>query len=530
MNFHSIYRINTLFIFIISYSVMNGQNTPNILWLVCEDQSLFFSAYGDSTSHTPHLDTLANHSTIYTNCFTPSPVCSPSRSSIITGMYPTNIGTQNMRSYKKNGSINPHTQLPYYSPNSKIDFKFFTEYLRVQNFYCTNNAKEDYNMETSPLAWDESSKNAHWRNRQNNQPFFAVFNFGITHESSIWNMKYYPEDDELSQINLPIIFPNSKDILNDFYTNYKNIEKLDEQIGCIIQQLKEDNLYDNTIIFFFSDHGGPFPRYKRSIYDTGIHCPLYIKWENSKSSTINNQLISFVDFAPTILDIINFENAHEFDGVSFFQKDNRSIIYAATDRFDMGYDTRRCVRDKHYKLIFNSKTETSIFKNIEYRTQMKTMQVLDSLNNINLSNEYFNFWYRNQKSEYEFYDIINDPYELNNLIHDSSLVSDINRLKTSLETWMQECKYDSLSESEILDLMYPNKIIPLKACNPEIEYVERGIKIYPSINGASIGYKNSNDSSWKIYENEQIIHLKDVDQVIQFKPGYEVNTINITQQ
>ena len=134
------------------------------------------------------------------------------------------------------------------------------------------------------------------------------------------------------------------------------------------------------------------------------------------------------------------------------------------------------------------------------------------------------------KSEYEFYDIINDPYELNNLIHDSSLVSDINRLKTSLETWMQKCKYDSLSESEILDLMYPNKIIPLKACNPEIEYVERGIKIYPSINGASIGYKNSNDSSWKIYEKRTDYPFKDVDQVIQFKPGYEVNTINITQQ
>ena len=101
MYFKFSYRIQSLFIFMYSCSIIYGQNKPNIVWLVCEDQSLFFSAYGDSTSYTPNLDSLANHSTIYTNCFTPSPVCSPSRSSIITGMYPTNIGTQNMRSYKK---------------------------------------------------------------------------------------------------------------------------------------------------------------------------------------------------------------------------------------------------------------------------------------------------------------------------------------------------------------------------------------------------------------------------------------------
>ena len=530
MYFNITYRIQTLLFLIFSCTVIYGQNSPNIVWLVCEDQSLFFSAYGDSTSYTPNLDSLANHSTIYSNCFTPSPVCSPSRSSIITGMYPTNIGTQNMRSYKKTGDINPHTQLPYYSPNSEVNFKFFTEYLRGQNYYCTNNTKEDYNMETSPLAWDESNKNAHWRNRQNNQPFFSVFNFGITHESSLWNKEYKHFDYELNQINIPSIFPNSLEIKEDFLTNYKNIEKLDEQIGTIISQLKEENLYDNTIIFFFSDHGGPFPRYKRSIYDTGIQCPLYIKWVNSKSSIHNEQLVSFVDFAPTMLDIIDFQGAHEFDGISFYQKDSRLNVFAATDRFDMCYDKRRCVRDKHYKLIFNYDTTTSIYKNVEYRNQMQTIQVLDSLNCIKSSNEYFTFWYQPKKSEYEFYDIINDPFELNNLINDTSLVDEINALKTSLQKWMKECTYDSLSESQILDLMYPDQIIPLKSSEPIIEQIEQSIIIHPSINGASIGYKNSDDAIWEPYEKGQLIKAIDVNHIIQFKPGYEVITVNITQQ
>ena len=530
MYFKFSYRIQSLLIFMYSCSMIYGQNKPNIVWLVCEDQSMFFSAYGDSTSYTPNLDSLANHSTIYTNCFTPSPVCSPSRSSIITGMYPTNIGTQNMRSYKKTGEINPHTQLPYYSPKSDVEFKFFTEYLRSQNYYCTNNSKEDYNMEKSPLAWDESSKSAHWKNRQNNQPFFSVFNFGITHESSVWSENYEHLDNEIDEISLPKFFPNSNEIKEDFLTNYKNIERLDEQIGMVIQQLKEDELYDDTIIFFFSDHGGPFPRYKRSIYDTGIHCPLYVKWANSKTSTYNDQLVSFVDFAPTILDIINFKDAHKFDGISFFQKDDRLNIYAATDRFDSFYDKRRCVRNQHYKLILNCDTQTSIHKNVEYRNQMQTMQVLDSLNNIKSNNEYFSFWYQPQKSDYEFYDVINDPYELNNLIDDSSLVDEIKALKSLLENWMRNCTYDAFSENQILDLMYPDKMIPLKSSEPIIEQVGQSIIIQPSIMGASIGYKNSIGSSWKPYEIGQFIDVIDVNQVIQYKPGFETITVNITQQ
>ena len=298
----------------------------------------------------------------------------------------------------------------------------------------------------------------------------------------------------------------------------------------VIKQLKEDDLYDHTIIFFFSDHGGPFPRYKRSIYDTGIQCPLYIKWENSKTSTYNEQLISFVDFAPTILDIINFNDAHEFDGMSFFQKDDRLNVYAATDRFDSSHDKRRCVRNQNYKLILNCDTQTSIHKNVEYRNQMHTMQVLDSLNSIKSNNEYFSFWYQPQKSEYEFYDVINDPYELNNLIDDSSLVDEINALKSSLENWMRNCTYDAFSENQILDLMYPDKMIPLKSSEPIIEQIGQSIIIQPSIIGASIGYKNRIDSIWKPYEIGQLINAIDVNQVIQYKPGFETITVNITQQ
>ena len=190
----------------------NAQNKSNILWLVCEDQSLFFSSYSDSNAITPNLNKLASNGVVYDNFYAVSPVCSPSRSSIITGMYPTTTGTHNMRAYKKNKSINTHTNLPIYSAIPKRKVQFFTEFLRANGYYCSNNSKEDYNMEISPLAWDESSRNAHWRNRKKNQPFFAVFNFNITHESRIWGNYSQCSSDELKNITLPPFYPINKEI------------------------------------------------------------------------------------------------------------------------------------------------------------------------------------------------------------------------------------------------------------------------------------------------------------------------------
>ena len=141
-----------LLLLICTYS--KAQESPNFLWLVCEDQSLFFSMYGDSTANTPNINQLAKDGLVYHNCYTPSPVCAPSRSSLITGMYPTTLGTQHMRAYKNvnNNEINEHNHLPYYSVNPKVPIRFFTENLRANGYYCTNNYKEDYNMLTSPLA------------------------------------------------------------------------------------------------------------------------------------------------------------------------------------------------------------------------------------------------------------------------------------------------------------------------------------------------------------------------------------------
>lgn len=507
-------------VFSFAYISFNSQEKTNILWLVCEDQSLFFSSYYDSIAKTPNLDELASNGIVYENFFAVSPVCSPSRSSIATGMYPTTIGTQHMRAYKKNkGSINNKTNLPIYSAVPKRKVQFFSENLRKMGYYCSNNSKEDYNMEMSPLAWDESNKNAHWRNRNENQSFFSIFNFNITHESRIWNNYKKHSSDEINKVILPPFFPNNKTIKNDFVTNYKNIEKLDEQVGEIINQLKEDGLYENTVIFFFSDHGGPFPRYKRSIYDTGLKCPLIIKWTKERNELRNDQMISFIDLAPTILELTKSEINHEMEGVSFYNQNNRDHIFAATDRFDEYSDKRRCVRNKEFKLIINCDTNSSIMKPVSYRNNMKTMRVLDSINDLKKNTISMENWYKKTKPKYELYDIVNDPYELNNLYTNKDYDSVFYELKKKLDNWIDKSDYGNITENQILKEMWPNGEKP-KLKDPSIIKKDNGINIISNNKNSSVGWRNNKTENWKIYSTDEIINPENSFDIIVFKPGY----------
>ncbi len=502
-----------------------GQKSPNFLWLVCEDQSLFFSIYGDSSANTPYINQLAKDGIVYQNCYTTSPVCAPSRSSLITGMYPTTLGTQHMRAYKKsveNNEINSHNSLPYYSAKPKKPIRFFTENLRSSGYYCTNNSKEDYNMITSPLAWDESSQAAHWRNRQEGQSFFSVFNFNITHESNIWKNKSPYSKHELENVVTPNLFPEDEGIKSDLLTNYQNIEKLDEQIGVIINQLKEDNLYDNTIIFFFSDHGGPFPRYKRSIYETGIRVPMLAKWIDDTCRGNSYQLISFVDFAPTVLDAANIARVFPFEGISFFKKDKRKYVYAATDRFDEVNDRRRCIRGSRFKLIYNEDTTTPIYKPVSYRKKMKTMKVLDSLNQNQEINTYFSNWFYKNKNRFELYEVSEDYFEVNNLIHNPKYEQIYKTLQDYLFKWMKDSDFGNMSESAMIDSMFTKSMSIPNLNMPKIIIHDLGYLIESNNLYTSVGWRYKNEKVWNIYTSNEVIKPKDDFEVLLFRPGYKI--------
>ena len=480
---------------------------PNIIWLVAEDQSPeWFPMYGDGTISLPNLESLTEDGILFTNAVSPVPVCAPARSALITGMYPTTLGTHNMRTYNAyaNGENEPTIGIPSYSPIVPDGVKMFTEYLRKKGYYTANGPKEDYNFEKTDGAWDESSGDRHWRKRKEGQPFFTVFNFSVCHESQIWNRANDSLFVEPSKVNVPPYFPDTEIVRHDLAVNYSNLKRLDDQIGNVLAQLKSDGLYEETIIFFYGDHGGPFPRYKRALYDTGLKVPMVIKLSgNKKSGTTDDRLISFIDLAPTILSLARIEPPKVMQGKaqlgSFAENQNKKYTYHSSDRFDEFYDRLRAVRSKRYKYIKSFDTTISHAIPVSYREQMPMMAELRKLYGENkLTNEQA-LWLQPNKPTEELYDLVKDPYELNNLALRPEIQDTLFHYRNLLETWMKKTNdLGSVPESDLMTKWIPDGLQP--QLRPlEVEIKDDLIALFSKKRDASIVWKLPHDSIWNIY-------------------------------
>ena len=377
----------------------------------------------------------------------PYPVCAPARSAIITGMYPSSIGTGNQRAYHQKRKVRPDSEsqldFPYYSSKLAEAIKPFTQILRENGYYCTNNSKTDYNFKLTDQAWDESSNHASWENRKKDQPFFAVFNFGVTHESSIWNRDKKKLKVDPNILKVPPVFPDDSITRHALAVNYSNLIEMDIQMGKIIDRLKKENLYDNSYIFFYSDHGGPFPRHKRAIYETGTKVPFIVKFPKGfkTDDKRNNDMLSFIDFAPTILSIAGIDIPKIYQGKPFLgakkSLKKRKYLFTASDRFDELTDRIRAVKSKRFKYVRNYNIEKPHALNVVYRTQMNLMKHLNELNKSNSLSDKQKLWFQVPKRPEEFYDLENDPFELNNLIEDEKFAPHINELKLQLDSWLK---------------------------------------------------------------------------------------------
>lgn len=485
---------------------VDSKYQPNIIWLVAEDQSPeWFPMYGSETIALPNLEGLARDGVVFENAYSPVPVCAPARSAIITGMYPTTLGTHNMRTYNAYATLNqPEIGIPSYSPIVPDGVKMFTEYLRRQGYYCTNGPKEDYNFKKLESAWDESSKEAHWRKRKAGQPFFAVFNFSVCHESQIWNRGKDSLFVDPEKVPVPPYFPDNEVIRHDLAVNYSNLKRLDDQVGKIIDQLKEDGLYENSIIFFYGDHGGPFPRHKRALYETGTQVPMVIKFsKNENAGKRDGRLLSFIDLAPTVLSMADIEPPKVMQGSAQFGKyeatNKPKYIFFSTDRFDELYDRLRAVRSHRYKYIKSFDPSLPHAIPVAYREQMPMMQELRKLYANGSLNAAQSKWFATPKPEEELYDLKNDPYELTNLADRPELQDTLSHMRSVLNDWIHETNdLGQIPEKELLDKWLPDGKQPQL---PELELEEKQgkIRLISKKLDATIIWKRPQDSLWNIY-------------------------------
>ena len=446
-----------IYLFICAFFISCTNNKkPNIIWITIEDQSQYLLPFnGNDDVSLPNLEKIANESIVFNNMYATYPVCAPARSSIITGMYPNSIGTHNMRAmhfdnYYNNGfKIGKRAEhekvleVPYYSSKLAESIKTFPQILKENGYFTYNDSKGDYNyLVNLDSTWSEyNTKN---KISKSQSPIFAIYNYNVTHESGMWKrdkekLKVNPNDLKI----IPPIFPDDSIVRHSLAVNYSNLIEMDNQVGKLVNHLKDEDIYDDSYIFFYSDHGGPFPRHKRAIYETGTKVPFFVKLpKGNKEKVDKSQFLSFVDFAPTILSIAginipSFQQGKPFLG-KYKDESVREYLFTSSDRFDEHPDRIRAVRGEKYKYIRNYFPENSHALNVAYRRQMVLMRHLNSLHlNGELSKEH-NLWFRVPKLKEEFYDLENDPFELNNLSENANYKEELNKLSNVLDDWLEE--------------------------------------------------------------------------------------------
>lgn len=404
------------------------RSRPNILWLVSEDNNPLIGAYGDRVAHTPAIDALAASGVLYANAFSNAPVCAPSRFGIITGMYAESCGpAHHMRAQGR---------LPAF-------LRGFPQHLRDAGYYCTNNAKTDYNAELDLQGmWNESSEQAHWRNRPAGAPFFAVFNFMSTHESQMFKPtagRVRPQD-----VRVPAYMPDLPEVRRDIASYYNLMERMDGEVAAHLAALERSGLADDTIVFYYSDNGGVLPRSKRYCYDDGLHTALIMrfpaKWAHlapaSAGSTVSTP-VSLIDLAPTVLTIAGVEPPSYMHGRSLVgaTREKRQYVFGMRNRMDERYDMIRTVRDERYRYIRNYSPHRIYGQHVAFEWQMDSYRAWERAHRgsgLNAIQERF----FGEKPAEELYDLHADPDQIQNLIDAPDHRERISAMRAALDAHM----------------------------------------------------------------------------------------------
>jgi len=401
--------ISCLFVVFAAMAAVPAAERPNILWITSEDNGPDLGCYGNQYATTPNLDALAGKGMIYLNCWSNAPVCAPARTTIISGLYPPCTGSEHMRS---------QTRLP-------DGMKMYPQYLREAGYYCTNNSKEDYNLAKPGQVWDESSGKAHWKNRKPGQPVFAIVNYTMTHESQIRRRPHTFVHDP-AKVRVPAYHPDTPEVRKDWAQYHDKITELDTRVGKVLDELADAGLADDTIVFYYGDHGPGMPRSKRWPYNSGLSVPLIVyvpeKFKDLAPREYqpggkSDRLVGFIDLAPTLLSIVGTRPPGWMQGHAFmgkYETPEPEFAFGFRGRMDERYDMVRVARDKRYVYIRNYMPHKIYGQHVGYMFITPTTQVWKRLYDEGKLKPPQTYFWETKPAE-ELYDLQNDPDEVNNL-------------------------------------------------------------------------------------------------------------------
>lgn len=479
---------------------------PNILWITTHDINPHLGCYagvwpGAEYARTPNLDRLAAEGARYDNALATTPVCGPSRSAIITGMFPTAIGTMHMRSK----AVPPP------------EVRCFPEYLRAGGYYCTNNAFTDYQFQTPVTVFDDFGPQAHWRNRPDpDQPFFASFHGMATHESQIYlgdeqfaerTRRLAPEQrHDPAAAPVPPYYPDTPPFRQAVARYHDLITAMDYWAGDILAQLEEDGLAESTLVVFWSDHGRGFPREKRWPYEAGLHVPLLVRWPGRIApGSVREQPVCLMDMAATMLVVAGLpvpEHMHArplFDGHGVPDAEPRQYIFGHRDRMGETEDTVRTVRDARFLYMRNQHPDRPYAQFQSFGESLSTWRELRRLRFAeaeqlaqglipSLMTPAQRQFTATTKAPEELYDVLADPHAVNNLADGPAYADDLRRLREALERWEQEYPdLGRIAETELLRRWRPAGDFSTTA-SPELSVEGGRVTGRCATEGASIGW------------------------------------------
>ena len=513
-------KIISRFLFVLLAQVIVPDERPNILVIMADDMSLRINALGDKTAITPNLDELVKNGTSYMNAFTTAGVCACSRSALLTGKNQISIGSMHMRT-SSGGSV-PYLAVP------EAHIKAFPEILRKQGYFTFTNDKLDYQFSgifpgSGPFTiWNSEKDKFGWRNRKNSEPFFGMINLIITHESGIFRGKMNSVDTQAiklmqqtrqllyeapvkpENVVVPPFLPDTSEVRKDIARAYNNIYILDIEVKEIIDQLKKDNILDDTIIIFTSDHGDGLPRYKRELFDTGINVPFIIlvpkkfsSWQKPGKKIYD--LVSFLDIAPTVLDLAGVSIPSYMDGKSIFGSEKNDYIFAARDRLDSFKGKTRAVRNKDYKFIKNYSLGIVGAQKLSFRENLMSMKELRKMYENNELNEIQKIWLE-LIPELQLYDLNEDPYEINNLAYDPNYKEKVSLLENVLEQWIEKNNFHGhLEEEDLIKVFWPENTQP-QTTEPLYSFEDGFLHLKNNdvSKDASIGF-SYDGKNWEVY-------------------------------
>ena len=432
MNYLRMIKITFTILILISYSSFS-KDKPNIIWLMAEDISNDLECYGMKSVKTPTLNKMADDGVMFTNTFSTNPICGPNRSAMLTGVHQVKLNAHNHRSNKDVKLTEPIKPITYWLKKAG--------YTNIYGYHgvMSHGQKIDVNFKTEPIGtWDGINnfglfdKTDHFE--VDDQPFFAHIQLKVTHRGNWWDrireQSTHPVNPD--SVELPPFFADHPIIRLDWAKYLDQIEYMDNEVSMIFKELEEKGMTENTVVIFLGDNGRCNIRGKGYLHDSGLRVPLIIKWPKGITcGEIRDNIISTTDVSATVLDLAGIDVPAYMTGQSILNENfSRDEVYSARDLWDEIPEQSRAISTKEWKYIRNDKAEIPFDTHQAYleffRPAVHIMRILNAENKLDANQKLF---FADRKPDEELYNLINDPFELTNLIENHEYKSILEKMR-----------------------------------------------------------------------------------------------------